>query len=119
MTNFKETLGIILTAMGILIIITGLLVWTSTNPVPLEIEYTKNGLTYHLTYPELEALRMSGYAETALILSNLLEGSAIFVIICGGLRLIWTGTHLYPFWDHLRSPLRSGHVRTWEQKRYQ
>lgn len=111
MSESDETFGIMLIALGAMIIILGLLVWTSTKPVPLEIEYTKDSYKYSLSYPELEALRMSGYAELSLILSNLIEGSAIFVIFCGGLRLIWSGLHLYPFWNHLRPYFRSGNVK--------
>ncbi|MFQ5975828.1 MAG: hypothetical protein ACE5J5_05905, partial [Candidatus Hydrothermarchaeales archaeon] len=79
---------------------------------PLEIEFVKDGYIYRLSYPELKALHMSGYAEFSLLMNTLLEGFAIFVIIIGGLRLIWSGLHLYTFWDHVQPYFRSEHVRS-------
>ena len=115
MLSADEFHGIILIIFGILIVITGLLFLTTILPItPLEIELIKNGNTYILSYNELLALNMTGYAALALFISNLINGFTIFVIVFGCLRLTWSGLHLYSFWDHIRPYLRSGHVRIWE-----
>ncbi|MFQ6137467.1 MAG: hypothetical protein ACE5PM_09865 [Candidatus Hydrothermarchaeales archaeon] len=114
MATTGDILGIGLAILGIAIVLVGISLWSMTKPVPLAVEYTRGEYRYSLSYPELQALRMSGYAELLLISSNLLEGFAVLTMIYGGFRLIWSGLHLYPFWDHLRPYLRSNYVRIWE-----